>query len=371
MKKLAARLDADSLDSLIQLLRAQEYQVHGPVKPGPAIRLAPVESAADLPAGIDSVTSPGRYRLAPAADQRVFGAGPAADPAKRLLHVPEARLTAAERQDGAFHILQDPPPAAKTALFGIRPCDVAAISRMDRVLLKDRYVDEQYRARRERAFIVAANCVRSADTCFCASMDTGPRAASGFDIALTEHLNGRLEYLAESGSAQGAALLAELKAPAADAGFIRACHAQCDAAAAQQTRSVAYKEARRTVFNHFEHPRWESAGKRCLSCGNCTCACPTCFCVTTVDRSSPGMDRAERWRVWDSCFTQSFSYIHGGSVRASAKSRYRQWLSHKLAYWQDQFGETGCVGCGRCITWCPAGIDITEEFAALSSASAH
>jgi ferredoxin len=74
---------------------------------------------------------------------------------------------------------------------------------------------------------------------------------------------------------------------------------------------------------------------------------------------------SERTRVWDSCFTASFSYVHGGSVRATIRSRYRQWLTHKLATWFDQFGTSGCVGCGRCITWCPVGIDITEEAAAI------
>ena len=80
--------------------------------------------------------------------------------------------------------------------------------------------------------------------------------------------------------------------------------------------------------------------------------------------------RAERWRKWDSCFTLDFSYIHGGSVRTSAAARYRQWLSHKLATWIDQFGSSGCVGCGRCITWCPVGIDITEEVAAIRASEA-
>ncbi len=369
MKRQSSRLDAAALGQLIELLRSHGYEVNGPVKSGPALRLAPISTASDLPAGVDSDSSPGRYRLAKASDGRIFGAGPLADPAKRFLHVPEARLASAQKENGAFRILHDTPPAPKIALFGIRPCDVAGIARMDRVLMKDRFADSQYQARREQTLIIAANCVRSASTCFCASMDTGPRSSSGFDIVLTEHLNGRLEYLAESGSAKGAAILAELKAPPATPEFVRACHAQCDAAAAQQTRSVEYKKARQVILRHFDHPRWEETGKRCLACGNCTMACPTCFCVNTKDRSSPDLSHAERWRLWDSCFTQAFSYIHGGSVRTSIKSRYRQWLSHKLAHWQDQFGETGCVGCGRCITWCPAGIDITEEFAALEPSS--
>ncbi|MBA3973666.1 MAG: sulfite reductase subunit A [Candidatus Solibacter sp.] len=369
MKKQAVRFDDTGLTCLIELLRGEGYEVIGPRKSGPAVRLARIESAADLTPGIDSETSPGRYRMAGAPDARIFGAGPAAESPKRYLHAPEARLAVAERENGAFRIIRDTPAAPKTALFGIRPCDVAGIARLDRVLLRDRYKDPDYEARREQTFIVAANCVRSSETCFCASMETGPRAASGFDIALTESVNGRREYLAEAGSTKGAAMLAQIKAEPAAADFVKASHAQCEAASAQQTRSVDYRRARKVILRNFEHRRWDAVGKRCLACGNCTMSCPTCFCVNTKDSSSPDLSHAERRRLWDSCFTQAFSYIHGGSVRTSTKSRYRQWLSHKLAHWQDQFGETGCVGCGRCITWCPAGIDITEEFAALDSSS--
>jgi ferredoxin len=369
MKKQAVRFDDTGLECLVELLRGEGYQVIGPRRLGPAVRLARIESAADLTAGIDADTSPGRYRMAKAMDGRIFGAGPAAESAKQNLHAPELRVAVAEREDGAFRIIRDKPAQARTALFGIRPCDVAGIARLDRVLLRDRYKDPDYEARREQTFIVAANCVRSAPTCFCASMETGPRAAAGFDVALTEHCNGKREFLAEAGSAGGAAVLARMKAEPAPLDFVKSCYAQCDEAAAQQVRKVDYRRARKVVLKHFEHPRWEDVGKRCLACGNCTLSCPTCFCVNTKDSSSPDQTQAERRRLWDSCFTQAFSYIHGGSVRTSAKSRYRQCLSHKLAHWQDQFGETGCVGCGRCITWCPAGIDITEEFAALESST--
>jgi ferredoxin len=119
------------------------------------------------------------------------------------------------------------------------------------------------------------------------------------------------------------------------------------------------------LYQNFEHPRWDEIAARCLSCGNCTMVCPTCFCTNVEDVSDVTGHRAERWRRWDSCFTMSFSYIHGGSVRTSAKARFRQWMTHKLASWIDQFGTTGCVGCGRCIAWCPVGIDLTEEAQAL------
>jgi Fe-S-cluster-containing hydrogenase component 2 len=124
------------------------------------------------------------------------------------------------------------------------------------------------------------------------------------------------------------------------------------------------------LYTNFDHPRWDNVAQRCLTCANCTMVCPTCFCTTVEDVSDVTGSHAERWRKWDSCFSQNFSYIHGGSVRSSAKSRYRQWMTHKLASWIDQFGSSGCVGCGRCITWCPVGIDITEEVRAIRESPA-
>ena len=133
----------------------------------------------------------------------------------------------------------------------------------------------------------------------------------------------------------------------------------------QQVRNIDTTGIKELLYQNFEHPRWDNVAGRCLTCANCTMVCPTCFCTTVEDVTDVTGDHAERWRRWDSCFTQSFSYIHGGSVRTSAKSRYRQWMTHKLASWIDQFGSSGCVGCGRCITWCPVGIDITEEVRAI------
>ncbi|MBV8527642.1 MAG: 4Fe-4S dicluster domain-containing protein, partial [Candidatus Dormibacteraeota bacterium] len=104
--------------------------------------------------------------------------------------------------------------------------------------------------------------------------------------------------------------------------------------------------------------------QRCLACGNCTMQCPTCFCSDLVDEPDVVAGDA-RVRRWASCFEQDYSHIHGGSVRTSTRARYRQWLTHKLGTWWEQFGTSGCVGCGRCIAWCPVGIDITDEVRAL------
>ena len=119
------------------------------------------------------------------------------------------------------------------------------------------------------------------------------------------------------------------------------------------------------LLRNLAHPRWKDVARRCLTCGNCTMVCPTCFCTTVEDASDLSGQRVSRSQRWDSCFDLQFTNLHGGSIRSSTQSRYRQWISHKLSTWHDQFGGSGCVGCGRCIVWCPVGIDITAEAMAL------
>jgi ferredoxin len=234
------------------------------------------------------------------------------------------------------------------------------------VFLTSGYRDDDYALRRENAFIVAVNCAQAGGTCFCVSMETGPEVTSGFDLALTEILDdGPHRFLVEVGSEPGAAVLEELAHEEATEKDRRAKPAAVARATGQMGRTMDTTGIKELLQGNPEHPRWEDVASRCLSCANCTMVCPTCFCTTVEDGTDLSGDHAERWRRWDSCFTLDFSYIHGGSVRNSSKSRYRQWMTHKLAHWIDQFGTSGCVGCGRCITWCPVGIDITEEVAAI------
>ncbi|MSU91764.1 hypothetical protein GE300_19490 [Rhodobacteraceae bacterium 2CG4] len=168
------------------------------------------------------------------------------------------------------------------------------------------------------------------------------------------------------GSARGAAILdlVELRAP--EERHLQAAEAATKAAAESQTRRMV-DNIPDLLRENPDHPHWDVVADRCLSCANCTLACPTCFCSDVEDVNDLTGDHTERWRTWDSCFTADFSYVHGGSVRRSTKSRYRQWLTHKLSTWHDQFGSSGCVGCGRCIAWCPVGIDITAEAAAFAA----
>lgn len=371
MRRRSYRLDAGGLSDLISRLRGQGYTVYGPRAEDGALHWRPIGSAEDLPRGWTQDLGPGRARLVPDGTGGLFHYWTCAEGLKAILHPPVVRVVAARRDNGAFRILNNPPQPQRCAFIGVRACDLAALTILDRVLLGDQYMDDIYRARRQGLFVVTVHCLESAPTCFCASLGSGPRARSGFDIALAELTEGEEpEYFAEAGSAAGADLLEECGARPAPPEMAREVEQGCTRAAAAQKRSVNAHAAPALIDAVFESPHWEAVARRCLACGNCTMVCPTCFCVNYEDRSSLDGREAERWRLWDSCFTQSFTYIHGGSVRMSVKSRYRQWLSHKLARWQTQFGTPGCTGCGRCIVWCPVGIDITQEFQQLQAAAA-
>ncbi|TKB73358.1 MAG: sulfite reductase subunit A, partial [Nitrospira sp.] len=254
------------------------------------------------------------------------------------------------------------PHYEKVAIVGARACDLAGLAIQDQIFLKDAYRDPYYQARREGLFLVAVNCTRALATCFCASMETGPRAVSGFDLALTE-----LDevFLVEAGSAAGEEVVGELSLAPASTTQVREAEQQIQACANSQTRRLDTSHLPQALYDAHEHPRWDDVAARCLACGNCTMVCPTCFCHTVEETPDLTQQRAEHSRLWDSCFTQDHGYIHGKNIRPTIKDRYRMWLTHKLASWIDQFGTSGCVGCGRCITWCPVGIDLTEELPAL------
>ena len=343
----------------------------GPAVKDSAIAYGPITQIKDLPAGYTTKQEPGSCRLARRGGKELFSYVLGANSLKSFLHLPEIRLVAAERDNGAIRILPPPREDRKFAFVGVRPCDVAAMKVQDRILAGDRYTDPVYHSRRRDAFVLAVHCTSPAPTCFCASMGSGPRAQDGFDIALTKLADkSGSRFLAEVASDTGTSVLSAVECEPAPEELVL----QAERAIEQCTRQIKRHlppagEVRELLYDSFDSPHWDDVAACCLSCGACTMACPTCFCVSVEDTSDITGQRAERWRRWDSCFTQDFSYIHGGSVRLSSKSRYRQWLTHKLAAWQDQFGCSGCVGCGRCITWCPVGIDLTREVASFRQAA--
>ena len=362
-------LARSGLDALIPLLRRRGYEVVAPIVRDGAIVYDRVESPADLPAGWGDDQEAGRYRLRRRSDEALFGYASSSQSWKRFLHPPDQHLCRISRKGEGLEVSQENPESPAYAFLGVRPCDVRAIAILDRIFLEDRYADSGYRERRNRLFVVAVNCGDPSPTCFCVSMGTGPGAEEGYDLLLTEILEGGHRFLVQAGTAAGEEVLSELGARAAEPADGEAAARVLSGARDSMRRSVQMEGIKDLLYAGDEHPRWQEVAARCLACANCTLACPTCFCTTVDDTSDVGVQAAERWRRWDSCFTLSFSYIHGGSIRNSVAARYRQWLTHKLASWQDQFGSPGCVGCGRCITWCPAGIDITEEARAIRGGS--
>ncbi|NMM25156.1 MAG: sulfite reductase subunit A [Phycicoccus sp.] len=363
------------LQSLIDLLRERGWAVIGPTVRDGAVVHAEIESVDQLPRGVGDLQDAGSYRLRERDDEALFGfaAGPQAW--KSLLFPSRELLWSGRRVGAEKEVTPAVVDAKRLALFGVRSCDLHALAIHDRVLAKREVTDTAYVARREATFIVALTCSDPGGTCFCVSMGTGPVPDEGFDLALTELLDqDGHRFLVVPGSDRGQEVLDDLKSragggevmPAGEQDHLGA--QEVGAAAAQHMgRSLDTKGLRDLLYAHPEHPRWADVASRCLACTNCTLVCPTCFCTSVDVVSDLTGSATERWRVWDSCFTTDFSYLHGGSVRDSVQSRYRQWATHKLASWVDQFGTSGCVGCGRCITWCPAAIDLTAEVAAIRS----
>ncbi len=358
-------ISRDALQALIDALAA-DHRVLGPTVRDGAIVYDEVVKLSQLPAGWKDHQGAGRFHLVRRADDALFGFAVGPHSWKRFLHPPVETLWIAHRGDDGLSIEPAPVEPRKFAFIGVRACEIHAIAIQDKVFLGGPYPDNGYGSRRQDAFIVAVNCAEAGGTCFCVSMGTGPQAESGFDLALTELLDEmRHEFLIEVGSDEGAALLRRLPYRAASAADLAAAREVVARTRSSMGRTLQTDGIKELLQGNPHHPRWDHVAERCLTCGNCTMVCPTCFCTTVEDRSDLTGYTAERVRKWDSCFTLDFSYLHGGSVRKTGRSRYRQWITHKLASWIDQFGTSGCVGCGRCITWCPVGIDITEEVAAI------
>jgi sulfhydrogenase subunit beta (sulfur reductase) len=354
------------LDALVDAIRRRGYRVLGPSVRDGAIVHDELESAADLPIGWTDRQEAGSYRLERREDEARFGYAVGPHSWKKYLFPPRIRMWSASRNgNGAPRVEEEPLDETPLAFIGVRACELHAIEIQDRVFVGGRYVDRDYAARRDGAFLVAVNCFEPGGTCFCTSMGTGPEVQSGHDLALTELLDGEHRFLVAAGSDRGAEVLAELEGRPPREDDFTAAASSLELAEQRMGRTMETFDLRDLLARNLEHPRWDDVANRCLTCGNCTLACPTCFCSTVEDTTDLTGAEAERWRVWDTCFSVDYSYIHGGSIRPSGRSRYRQWMTHKLGTWHDQFGSSGCVGCGRCITWCPVGIDITEEVAAI------
>jgi sulfhydrogenase subunit beta (sulfur reductase) len=355
----------EGLADLISALGGRGYRVLGPTVRDGAIVYEDLESAEDLPVGWKDISDAGSYRLERRDDEARFGYALGPHSWKQFLFPPKIRLWQAQRGADGFEVMEEPLDEAPLALIGVRACELHGIAIQDKVFLGGNYADRDYAARRKDAFIVAVNCFEPSGTCFCVSMGTGPKADAGYDLALTEILDGTHRLLVEVGTERGAEVFRELPARAAEPADLEAAAASIDRATERMGRSVDATDLRGLLARNLESERWDEVATRCLTCGNCTLVCPTCFCSSVEDVTDLTGVHAERTRSWDSCFSVDHSYIHGGSIRPSGRSRYRQWLTHKFGTWYDQFDSSGCIGCGRCIAWCPVGIDVTEELTAI------
>jgi len=358
-------LPRSALNALVNRLQQEGYRVVGPQQRNGAIVYDTIHDAAILPRGIADDQAPGRYRLREGDPARCFAWANGPQALKPLLFMPSEAVWQSERLAGgglSFNSL--PVRALPTAVLAVRACDLAALALQDRHFLNGAVPDPGYAARRAALFLVAVHCTHPAATCFCASTGDGPRATHGFDLALSELDDG---FLVEAGSNAGRRVMDDLPLTEAREDQCRTADREIEAAATQQVRKLPGRNLRDLLFSRLEDPRWQQVAERCLSCGNCTSVCPTCFCSREYDEVVLAGQAATHQREWDSCFTGTHSYIHGVTIRSGTRERYRQWLTHKLAGWHDQYGRSGCVGCGRCLSWCPAGIDLTEETAALAA----
>jgi ferredoxin len=359
-------IDIGHFDELFAILKAHGYQPVGPTVRDGAIFYDELNSAKELPMGVADEQEARSYRLRRGPDWALFDYTSGVQSWKRFLYPADLPVYKLDKNDGDAPVIVAPDPTRRFAFVGVRPCELRAIAIHDRVLLPAEHPDTIYGKLREAVLLIVVNCTKPGGTCFCTSMSSGPKAVSGFDLALTEvATRDNHFFLVEIGSTQGADILRSLSRRPAKHDEVKTGERLVAKAQQSMGRVLDTTDIQGLLYGNTEHPRWEQVARRCLACGNCTMVCPTCFCTTVEDTTNLAGDQAARTRRWDSCFSLDFSYIHGGPVRSSTRARYRHWITHKFAAWIDQFGSSGCVGCGRCITWCPVGIDVTEEIRSL------
>lgn len=351
------------IDDLLTVLKTDGYKCVAPRQHDGAINYATLNKAAELPWGYHDEQAPAHYALSKSDHQHAFGfVLPSASVKPMLFKAKEPVWKVARDTVGKLKF-EPVVEYEKIAVFGIRPCDLRGIEIQDRVFMENSYNDVRYTKRRENQFLIAMNCTKAHSNCFCVALGDSPHANHGYDLAMTELCGScGAGFVVAIGSEKGRVVLEKLNLAAASGGQAQLALERIKQAETMQTKTLPpIKQIEAKLMANLEHPQWDDVAARCLSCGSCTQACPTCFCHNEHDEANVLGTETIHTRVWDSCFSIDHSYTHGETYRETPKYRYRQWLTHKFSTWRDQFRTKGCVGCGRCVTWCPVKIDVVDE----------
>jgi len=250
------------------------------------------------------------------------------------------------------------PEIEKQVIVGIHSCDTNAVLYLD-IHFKHAYRDPYYTIRRDNTILIALNCMQITEDCFCSSLGTGPhlKAQSGYDMVLTDFGE---DYLVELKSERSLEIFNLIKGKEAGPDEWRLKSEKEEALIKSFKKFIDIKGLDDLYMKNLDHPVWaNTADGRCLSCSNCVMVCPTCFCYDIADEMSMDLKEGKRFRQLDACQDLRFAAVHGGNFRHTRASRLRQFQMHNLGY-TSQYGITKTVGCGRCITWCPTRIDLTE-----------